>query len=146
MGQVTYTSPDWGDISGSSPSNNITIGNGSTHIAWPYTNKTEVALQFCKENDQGLYSYTEGGTEPVTIYYNVGGSIWSDGAYQPVYSEIVCIEGGDSVSTTTTEGTTTIVTMYNGPSYMEWLFVMGVIIFLLSFPFWKQISFTKESS
>lgn len=51
-----------------------------------------------------------------------------------------------TTATSTSGGGDTNITVdagYTGPTFNEWLFVAGIIIFLLSFSFWGKISWTN---
>jgi hypothetical protein len=56
-------------------------------------------------------------------------------------SEWECTVDGDTTNCLAIATSTT--GLYNGPNFQEWLFVAGVIVFILSFMFWGRISFTN---
>lgn len=72
-----------------------------------------------------------------------GSNIYVGDTISGMVSEWECTTSGD---TTNCEAiATSSIGMYNGPNFQEWLFVGGVIIFLLSFMFWGRISWTNKA-
>lgn len=61
------------------------------------------------------------------------------------WGQTVCTTVDSRATTTLEVGSTTIQVDggYNGPNFNEWLFVAGVIIFILSFSFWGKINFFR---
>lgn len=73
-----------------------------------------------------------------------GSNIYIGDTISGMVSEWECTTSGD---TTNCEAiSTSSVGIYNGPNFYEWLFVAGILVFLISFSFWGKISFTKPKT
>lgn len=90
-------------------------------------------------NDLPLYTYYSSLPEPEPG--GGGGNIIIVDNIGSMTSEWECTVDGDTTNCLAVATSST--GLYNGPNFQEWLFVAGVIIFILSFMFWGRISFTN---
>lgn len=87
------------------------------------------------------YDFSFTHVETITSGGGGGANIYVGDTISGMVSEWECTTSGDTTNCAAIA--TSSIGMYNGPNFQEWLFVGGVIIFLLSFMFWGRISFNK---
>lgn len=94
-----------------------------------------------EEDDPFSWNYGDSVTQESTIGYVTWGCADPEANnYNPdvtatafLYGPATCTYDEPEPPATTTPGT------YDGPNFQEWLFVNGLIIFFLSFPFWSRL-------
>jgi len=129
-------------VSGTDTKTIVTIGiaaNGKDEYADLYCGNVLIARQFTEAI----------GVTPTNIHCKNSISLVTTKNTTKASAIINYVPYDTSLISTSTEslpaGTSTIGNFreYDGPNFNEWLFVAGVIIFIMSFSFWGKINFFR---
>lgn len=136
--KIIYHYPTWEDVG---PMQDLLVGTSTMLSTYPIggkdiTGKEINGFFFCHSNMYYYDSSVLSGEKETVALYKEADSGWEVKDEKPLL-QIICDDGAEVATTTMPAG-------YNGPNFNEWLFVAGIIVFLISFPFWGQIHFFRK--
>jgi hypothetical protein len=146
-----YAEPIFGDLPKGQPTSTVIANSvpiGINDLANPYVS----SFHYCEVREGHImyivptYQATEGNVGTVA-YFNDTTDKWTTVAGKTPIEQIVCDDGLIATSTltisipTSTASSTSV--QYTGANLNEWLFVVGVVLFFISFLTWGRFNFLK---